>query len=52
MPLQAFGEPAFPVDTHVHRLALRWGLSKSPDVKRVEAQLKARRTREAVPHSR
>ena len=25
---QIFGEPAFPVDTHVHRLALRWGLSK------------------------
>ena len=25
---QAFGEPAFPVDTHIHRLAARWGLSK------------------------
>lgn len=25
---QAFGTPAFPVDTHIHRLALRWGLSK------------------------
>ena len=24
---QAFGEPAFPVDTHIHRLAYRWGLS-------------------------
>ena len=30
---QAFGEPAFPVDTHIHRLAARWGLSrgKTPD---------------------
>ena len=30
---QAFGKPAFPVDTHIHRLAHRWGLSsgKSPD---------------------
>ena len=38
---QAFGHPALPVDTHVHRLALRWGLSKSQDVKKVEADLKA-----------
>jgi endonuclease III len=38
---KAFNEPAFPVDTHVHRLALRWGLSKSQqDVKKVEADLK------------
>ena len=29
---QAFGEPAFPVDTHVHRLAARWGLSKGKNV--------------------
>jgi len=30
---QAFGQPAFPVDTHIHRLAARWGLSrgKTPD---------------------
>lgn len=26
--VQAFGVPAFPVDTHIHRLALRWGLTK------------------------
>ena len=27
---QAFGVPAFPVDTHIHRLAERWGLSSGP----------------------
>ncbi|MFW6049722.1 MAG: endonuclease III [Myxococcota bacterium] len=37
---QAFGEPAFPVDTHIHRLAARWGLSSGRDVKRTEADLK------------
>ena len=37
---QAFGEPAFPVDTHIHRLAKRWGLSKAKDVKQTEADLK------------
>ncbi len=37
---QAFGEPAFPVDTHIHRLAKRWGLSKGKDVKQTEADLK------------
>src|SRR5207248_1557447 len=37
---QAFGEPAFPVDTHIHRLAKRWGLSKATDVKQTEADLK------------
>lgn len=37
---QAFGEPAFPVDTHIHRLARRWGLSKGKDVKQTEADLK------------
>jgi endonuclease-3 len=37
---QAFGEPAFPVDTHIHRLARRWGLSKAKDVKQTEADLK------------
>lgn len=72
--LQAFGHPAFPIDTRtfhvlssfksplssahrmltrlflfpfacpvdVHRLALRWGLSKSQDVKKVESDLKVR----------
>ena len=37
---QAFGEPAFPVDTHIHRLAKRWGLSRAKDVKQTEADLK------------
>lgn len=37
---QAFGEPAFPVDTHIHRLAKRWGLSKGKNVKQTEADLK------------
>ena len=29
---QAYGVPAFPVDTHIHRLASRWGLSKAKNV--------------------
>jgi endonuclease-3 len=33
---QAFGEPAFPVDTHIHRLAYRWGLSTGKNVQRTE----------------
>jgi endonuclease-3 len=37
---QAFGEPAFPVDTHVHRLAGRWGLSRARDVAETEGDLK------------
>lgn len=37
---QAFGVPAFPVDTHIHRLAQRWGLSKGKNVTRTEADLK------------
>ncbi len=37
---QAFGEPAFPVDTHIHRLAHRWGLSKGKDVRQTESDLK------------
>jgi len=37
---QAFGRPAFPVDTHIHRLAARWGLSDGSSVKRTEADLK------------
>ncbi|MCQ2956081.1 MAG: endonuclease III [Opitutales bacterium] len=36
----AFGQFAFPVDTHIHRLALKWGLSKGPNVERVERDLK------------
>lgn len=38
---QAFGVPAFPVDTHIHRLAWRWGLSDGSTVERTEADLKA-----------
>ena len=38
---QAFGVPAFPVDTHIHRLAYRWGLSDGSNVVRTEADLKA-----------
>jgi endonuclease III len=37
---QAFGEPAFPVDTHIHRLAARWGLSKAKNVVETERDLK------------
>ena len=38
---QAFGIPAFPVDTHIHRLAARWGLSNGSNVERTERDLKA-----------
>ena len=38
---QAFGVPAFPVDTHIHRLAARWGLSNDTTVERTEKDLKA-----------
>ena len=38
---QAFGKPAFPVDTHIHRLAARWGLSKGTTVEQTERDLKA-----------
>ena len=38
---QAFGVPAFPVDTHIHRLAQRWGLSNGENVTRTERDLKA-----------
>ena len=37
---QAFGVPAFPVDTHIHRLAQRWGLSSGKNVTQTEADLK------------
>ena len=37
---QAFGVPAFPVDTHIHRLAQRWGLSDGSNVARTEQDLK------------
>ncbi len=38
---QAFGIPAFPVDTHIHRLAARWGLSSGRNVETTEKNLKA-----------
>lgn len=38
---QAFGYPAFPVDTHIHRLAHRWGLSNGKNVTQTEKDLKA-----------
>ena len=37
---QAFGVPAFPVDTHIHRLAARWGLSSGKNVEQTERDLK------------
>lgn len=39
--IQAFGVPAFPVDTHIHRLAQRWGLTNGRSVNQTEADLKA-----------
>ncbi len=38
--VQAFGQPAFPVDTHIHRLAARWGLSSGRSVEQTERDLK------------
>ena len=38
---QAFGVPAFPVDTHIHRLAQRWGLSNGDNVIQTEKDLKS-----------
>lgn len=37
---QAFGIPAFPVDTHIHRCAHRWGLSSGKNVEKTEEDLK------------
>ncbi|MFH0820331.1 MAG: endonuclease III [Candidatus Peregrinibacteria bacterium] len=37
---QAFGKDAFPVDTHIHRLARRWGLSRARNVRETERDLK------------
>lgn len=37
---QAFGEPSFPVDTHIHRLAQRWKLTDGRNVQRTEEDLK------------
>lgn len=44
---QAFGEPAFPVDTHIHRLARRWRLSSGKNVVQTEKDLKKLFPREA-----
>ncbi|MDE3045339.1 MAG: endonuclease III [Verrucomicrobiota bacterium] len=38
--VQAFGKPAFPVDTHIHRCAERWGLSSGKNVVQTERDLK------------
>ena len=43
---QAFGVPAFPVDTHIHRLAQRWKLTNGKNVEQTEADLKKRFPRE------
>ena len=45
--IQAFDTPAFPVDTHIHRLAARWGLSDGRNVDKTERDLKAVFPREA-----
>jgi endonuclease III len=37
---QAYGVPSFPVDTHIHRLAFRWGLSDGKSVEKTERDLK------------
>ena len=37
---QGFGRPAFPVDTHIHRLAQRWGLTNGKNVEQTEKDLK------------
>jgi endonuclease-3 len=44
---QAFGVPAFPVDTHIHRLAKRWKLSSGKNVEQTERDLKKLFPREA-----
>ena len=38
---QGFGYPAFPIDTHIHRLAQRWGLTNGKNVTQTEKDLKA-----------
>lgn len=44
---QAFGEPAFAVDTHIHRLAQRWGLTRGKTVAQTEKDLKGLFPRES-----
>jgi endonuclease-3 len=43
---QAFGVPAFPVDTHIHRLAERWKLTSGKNVEQTEKDLKRLTPRE------
>jgi endonuclease-3 len=38
--IQAFGVPAFPVDTHIHRMLFRWGLSSGKSVEQTERDAK------------
>ena len=45
--IQAFKQPAFPVDTHIHRLAARWGLSTGKNVEKTERDLKTLFPRES-----
>ena len=47
---QAFGVPAFPVDTHIHRLAQRWGLTGGRSVEQTEKDLKALFPKDAWNH--
>jgi endonuclease-3 len=47
---QAFGEPAFPVDTHIHRLAQRWGLTDGKNVVQTEGDLKKLFPRDSWNH--
>ncbi|WP_428269779.1 endonuclease III [Haliangium sp.] len=47
---QAFGVPTFPVDTHIHRLAGRWGLSRARNVVETELDLKKLFPRESWNH--
>lgn len=44
---QSFGVPSFPVDTHIHRLAWRWGLSSGKNVQQTEKDLKRRFPRDS-----
>ncbi len=46
---QAFGQNAFPVDTHIHRLAERWGLSNGQSVTKTEEDLKKIFPKESWP---
>ena len=48
---QAFGVPSFPVDTHIHRCALRWGLTDRPDEKDPNKVSHSGRFRERFSHS-